>query len=455
MFSDTIAAISTPFAQGGIGIIRISGADAKKVASKVFRSIAGKDIEKLAGYMALFGFVFDSSGEFDEAILLNFNKPRSYTGEDVVEISVHSGLYILKRVLRATLDAGARLAEEGEFTKRAFLNGKLSLTQAESVMDLISAQSGQAVNAALNLKKGIVFKKISKIINTLVKIDAHISAWVDYPEEDIIDINKKDILKSILDIKSNLVTLADTFDISRILKGGINTAIVGKPNVGKSTLMNLLSGTNKSIVTDIPGTTRDVIEENILLDDIVLNLFDTAGLRETSDIVEQHGVFLAKEKIKEADIILAVFDNSREFDEQDEVIIKEVHNKKTIAVINKIDLPSKLNCNKILEKITNTVAVDSYSIKTKVIIANKIKQVLDIEHLDSSTMIISNERQLQCIRSAINSIENVIDTINFGYTFDAISVDIESTIDKLMELTGEKVSESVVNQVFRNFCVGK
>lgn len=455
MFSDTIAAISTPFAQGGIGIIRISGADAKKVASKVFRSIAGKDIEKLAGYTALFGFVFDSSGEFDEAILLNFNKPRSYTGEDVVEISVHSGLYILKRVLRAALDAGARLAEEGEFTKRAFLNGKLSLTQAESVMDLISAQSGQAVNAALNLKKGIVFKEISEIINTLVKIDAHISAWVDYPEEDIIDIDKNDILKSILDIKSNLVTLADTFDISRILKGGINTAIVGKPNVGKSTLMNLLSGTNKSIVTDIPGTTRDVIEENILLDDIVLNLFDTAGLRETSDIVEQHGVCLAKEKIKEAEIILAVFDNSREFDEQDEVILKEVHNKKTIAVINKIDLPSKLNCNKILEKIKNTVAVDSYSIKTKVIIANKIKQVLNIEHLDSSTMIISNERQLQCIRSAINSIENVINTINSGYTFDAISVDIESTIDKLMELTGEKVSESVVNQVFKNFCVGK
>lgn len=455
MFSDTIAAISTPFAQGGIGIIRISGADAKKVASKVFRSIAGKDIEKLAGYTALFGFVFDSSGEFDEAILLNFNKPRSYTGEDVVEISVHSGLYILKRVLRAALDAGARLAEEGEFTKRAFLNGKLSLTQAESVMDLISAQSGQAVNAALNLKKGIVFKEISEIINTLVKIDAHISAWVDYPEEDIIDIDKNDILKSILDIKSNLVTLADTFDISRILKGGINTAIVGKPNVGKSTLMNLLSGTNKSIVTDIPGTTRDVIEENILLDDIVLNLFDTAGLRETSDIVEQHGVCLAKEKIKEADIILAVFDNSREFDEQDKVILKEVHNKKTIAVINKIDLPSKLNCNKILEKIKNTVAVDSYSIKTKVIIANKIKQVLNIEHLDSSTMIISNERQLQCIRSAINSIENVINTINSGYTFDAISVDIESTIDKLMELTGEKVSESVVNQVFKNFCVGK
>ena len=455
MFSDTIAAISTPFAQGGIGIIRISGVDAKKVASKVFRSIAGKDIEKLAGYTALFGFVFDSSGEFDEAILLNFNKPRSYTGEDVVEISVHSGLYILKRVLRAALNAGARLAEEGEFTKRAFLNGKLSLTQAESVMDLISAQSGQAVNAALNLKKGIVFKEISEIINTLVKIDAHISAWVDYPEEDIIDIDKNDILKSILDIKSNLVTLADTFDISRILKGGINTAIIGKPNVGKSTLMNLLSGTNKSIVTDIPGTTRDVIEENILLDDIVLNLFDTAGLRETSDIVEQHGVCLAKEKIKEADIILAVFDNSREFDEQDEVILKEVHNKKTIAVINKIDLPSKLNCNKILEKIKNTVAVDSYSIKTKVIIANKIKQVLNIEHLDSSTMIISNERQLQCIRSAINSIENIINTVNSGYMFDAISVDIESTIDKLMELTGEKVSESVVNQVFKNFCVGK
>ncbi|MBP0979486.1 MAG: tRNA uridine-5-carboxymethylaminomethyl(34) synthesis GTPase MnmE [Oscillospiraceae bacterium] len=452
---DTIAAISSPFAQGGIGVIRISGPEAKDIASKVFKSIFSKSIFDLSGYQALFGNVFDDQGVFDEAILLNFNAPHSYTGEDVVEISVHSGLYILKRVLRAVINAGARLAQAGEFTKRAFLNNKMSLTQAESVMDLISAQSEQAFCAALTTKQGFVFKNIVDIIDKLLELDSHISAWIDYPEEDIISINKQKILDIILKTKDKLTELILTFDTGKILKEGINTVIVGKPNVGKSTLMNLLSGVNKSIVTNIPGTTRDIIEENILLDDILINLFDTAGLRETYDLVEKTGVSLAKEKIKEADVVLAVFDNSREFDQEDQITLEQVKNKKIIAVVNKTDLLSEFEIDKIKEYTSYIIKVNSNDIKTKNIISKEIKRVLKIENINSTSVIISNERQLHCLKKAVLEIDKTIDSINNNFTYDAISVDIESIIEYLMELTGQKVSESVVDKVFSNFCVGK
>ena len=455
MFKDTIAAISTPFAQGGIGIVRISGPDAKNIASKVFKSVTNKSIYNLSGYQALFGNVFDVDGDFDEAVLLNFNQPHSYTGEDVIEISVHSGLYILKRLLRATIDAGARLADSGEFTKRAFLNKKISLTQAEAVMDLISAQNSQSANAAYMIKKGAIYNYILKIIKSLVKLDAHISAWIDYPEEDVVDVSLSEITKIILKAKSDLEFLRSTFDIGKIIKEGVNTVIIGKPNVGKSTLMNLLSGVNKSIVTDIPGTTRDIIEENVLLDDIMLNLYDTAGLRETTDIVEQQGVLLAKDKIKEADVVLAVFDNSRKFDKEDELILDQIKDKNCIAIINKSDLIAKLDQDKIKNKITDIVMVNSKNIKTKKIISDKIKECFKIKNIDPSAVIISNERQLYCIKNAIKSLENALKTLNNGFTYDVISLDIEETISHLMELTGEKVSDKVIDEIFNNFCVGK
>lgn len=455
MDNNTIAAISTPFAQGGIGVIRISGPEAKGIASKVFKSACAKSILHMQGYRAMFGHVFDEDGEIDEAILLNFNAPHSYTGEDVIEISVHSGLYILKRVLRAVINAGAKLAEGGEFTKRAFLNGKISLTQAESVMDLISAQSGQAAHAALMAKEGAIFEQIYKIKGELLDLIAHISAWIDYPEEDIIDISKEEIKNVILNVKDCLKKLESTFDVGKILKEGINTVIIGKPNVGKSTLMNLLVGTTKSIVTDIPGTTRDVIEENILLDDVMLNIFDTAGIRDTLDLVEKQGVYLAQQKIEVADIILAVFDNSREFDEEDESVINQLDANKTIAIINKIDLVCKLDVNKIVNKIPNVIMVEGNNIKSKEIISAAVKQVLNLKNIDPSAVIISNERQLFCIKNAIKNIGDVLNSIENNYTYDAIAVSIEAVIDSLLELTGEQVSESVVNKVFAKFCVGK
>lgn len=455
MLNDTIAAISSPFAQGGIGVIRISGPESKNIANKVFKSISSKSVFSLSGYQALFGNVFDRDGDFDEAILLNFNKPHSYTGEDVVELSVHSGLYILKRLLRAVIEAGARLADAGEFTKRAFLNDKMSLTEAESVMDLISAQSNQALVAALGTKRGVIFNKIVDIIDELTTLVAHISAWIDYPDEDVIDITKESILNTVLDIKNKINYLISTFDTGRLLREGIKIVIVGKPNVGKSTLMNLLSGYNKSIVTDIPGTTRDIIEENILLDDVLVNLLDTAGLRETDDVVEKTGVVLAKEKIQESDIVLAVFDNSRKFDEEDEITLKQLTDKKTIAVINKSDLPSELNIDEIAKNISNIIRVSGNNIKTKKIISDEIKKVFKIENLDPSSVIISNERQLCCLKNAVIEINKAIDSINKDFTYDAISVDIESAIECLIELTGQKVSDNIIDKVFSKFCVGK
>lgn len=464
MVNDTIAAISTPFAQGGIGIIKISGSNAKVVAAKVFKSTTGKSVSSLTGYQALFGHVFDDDGVFDEAVLLNFNGPRSYTGEDVVEISVHSGLYILKRVLRAVLKSGARLAEGGEFTKRAFINGKMTLTEAESVMDLISAQNKQAANAALMVKQGAVFKSIVEITNQLVEISANISAWMDYPEEDIINISKSEIKNQILQIKKELMDLASTFDMGRIFKEGINVVIIGKPNVGKSTLMNLLSGSNRSIVADIPGTTRDVIEENILLDDLLLNLSDTAGLRETEDVVERQGVLLAKQKIQEADVVLAVFDSSRDFDSQDRDILKQIEDKLSIMVVNKIDLISdsgpQFDLDHEIKEFgadfgKNIIKVSGNDLNTRNVVSEKIKEVLNIKNIDSTTVVISNERQLCCINNALKNIENVINSIENDYTYDAILIDVEFVIESLLELTGERVSDRVVEGIFSKFCVGK
>ena len=455
MNEETIAAISTPFAQGGIGIIRISGSLAKNVASKVFKSINSKSIHTLDGYQALFGRVFDKDGDIDEAILLNFNAPYSYTGEDVIELSVHSGLYILKRVLRAVIESGARLAQCGEFTKRAFLNGKISLTEAEAVMDLISAHNSQAANAALLVKDGAIHNQISNKIDELVELVGKITAWIDYPEEDLISINRSEIIFGISKIRDNLSTLESNFDTGKIIKEGISVVIAGKPNVGKSTIMNLISGYEKSITTQIPGTTRDIIEENVLLDDIMINLFDTAGLRETADIVEQHGVSLAYKKLNQADIVLLVFDNSARFNIEDENLINIIKGIPTIAIINKFDLKSNLELSKIKNLYNNVITISATDIKSKEIISNEIKNILNLKYLKMNTMFLSNERQLYLVKDAIYHLDDAINSLKTGLTYDAIVVCIETAIEFLSQLTGKNVTDMVINEIFSNFCVGK
>lgn len=334
----TIAAISTGQAAGGIGIVRISGEDAILVADRIFRSVSGKKLCDRAGYTALYGTVYYEDKPLDEAVALVFRAPKSYTGEDVCEISCHGGLYITRQILRAALSAGAIPAEAGEFTKRAFLNGKMDLTGAEAVMQMISAHGEQAGAAAFSAMEGALSRKTAEISEILLDASASLAAWVDYPDEEIEDLSDESLLAAIRKAHTMVQDLLNGFDGGRAVTEGIPAAIIGRPNTGKSTLMNMLSGTEKSIVTAIPGTTRDIVEETVLCGNVTLRLADTAGLRETQDTVESIGVERAKKKVSAAEFVFAVFDSSLPFTEEDKEIASLCRNKKAIAVINKTDL---------------------------------------------------------------------------------------------------------------------
>ena len=343
MQNKTIAAISTAQGQGGIGVIRISGDNAIPIADKVFQSVNNKKLCELKGYSALFGHVVKDGEIIDEAVALVFKGPKSYTGEDVVEISCHGGMYITKEVLRTVFSAGAVPADAGEFTKRAFLNGKIDLTEAEAVIDIISAKSKTAARTALCAKNGALWNRIENLKNSLVSTAAHLSAWADYPEEDIAEVDSDSLAETFNNALSDFHMLLSTYDAGQIIKEGIDTVIAGKPNTGKSTLMNLLAGKDKSIVTDIPGTTRDIIEETVLVKDVVLKLSDTAGIHETGDMVEKIGVDIAKTRLKNCGLVLAVFDGSKALDEDDIKLINELKDAQVIGIINKADLDLKID----------------------------------------------------------------------------------------------------------------
>lgn len=451
---DTITAIATPYAQGGIGIIRISGAEAKNIAKKIFKPAkANSNISNLAGYCGLFGHVVYNDKVIDEAILLNFNAPKSYTGEDVVEISVHSGLFILKEVLRAVLNSGARLAQPGEFTKRAFLNQKITLTEAEAVADLISANNEQAHNAALELKQGKLFKFSQTIANELLSVISHVAAFIDYPEEEVADVDLKQLDLQIFNIYSKLCELLKTYDFGKIIKEGISTVIVGKPNVGKSTIMNLLSGFNRSIVTSVPGTTRDIIEESIVIDGIMLKIADTAGLRKTEDLVENIGVQLTEKQLKQSDLVLAVFDASKPLENYDYELFDKITNKNVIGIINKTDLPCKIDSELIKSKIGLVVEGSAQNNELLSKLAAAIKSKTEIS-LDCNC-ILANERQRDCIKRAAEHLKEARTLIAQKQTLDIISVCLEDALHFLFELEGKEVSDAVIDDVFAKFCVGK
>ncbi len=450
----TVAAIATPDAPGGLSVIRISGEMAFDVADRIFKGYNQIKVSDMKGYTCSYGVVYDGKEQVDDVVLTVFIAPKSYTGENVVEISCHGGRFITKKILRLILANGAKPAGAGEFTKRAFLNGKMSLTQAEAVMDIISSAGENELRYAHALKDGAVFRRIQSLKNDLVKILGDLAAWADFPEEDVPEVRPEVLLEEIKVLENKLIETARTYDHGRIVRNGINTVIVGRPNAGKSTLMNCLSGFQRSIVTDIEGTTRDVIEESVRIGNLTLRLSDTAGIRNTDDVIESMGVDIAFKRVDEADLIFAVFDSSREISDEDKRIISHIDGKKTIAVINKIDAENMLDRNYIYDKFSNIVEISAKNESGIEKLEECLEKMFDSDDKPENGFI-ANERQKNCLDTALSYVSEAKIALESGVLLDAITVLLDSAAEKLMELTGEKASEAVVDDVFSRFCVGK
>ena len=452
---NTVAAVATPAGVGGIATVRVSGKDAVEICDKAFKSAGGKKLGDLKGYQALYGKIYDGEQPVDEAVCLVFKAPHSFTGEDVVEITCHGGIFVVKKVLRVILDCGAVPAGPGEFSKRAFLNGKMDLSGAEGIMTLINSQGEQGMSAALNVLEGSLSKKVNEVNNSLVEICAHISAWVDYPDEEIEELNEKEFLSTVSTAKKEIKTLLDRFDSGMAVTGGVEAAIIGKPNAGKSTLMNLLTGYDRSIVTDIEGTTRDVVEETVNVDGCILRLSDTAGIRETGDTVEKIGVEKSREKLARSAIVIAVFDSGDELSKEDKELIALCEGKPVIPVLNKTDKASKIDRDYIISAMGEPVemsAIDGGGLQE---LKDKITELLGTKSFDPNAAMLTNERQRQCCLRAVESLTEAENALMMGVTLDAAGVCIDDAVSALLELTGEKATQAVVDKVFSNFCVGK
>ncbi|MCI6928804.1 MAG: tRNA uridine-5-carboxymethylaminomethyl(34) synthesis GTPase MnmE [Ruminococcus sp.] len=450
-----IAAISTPLGTGGVGIIRISGKNATKIADRIFVSVNGKKLSSSKGYRAYFGRIFDGETAVDEVVCLVFRAPHSYTGEDVVEINCHGGVVLLKKILRLVLQNGAQAAAPGEFTKRAFLNGKLDLSEAESVMTLISAQGEQGANAAFNQLEGSLSRKIEKINSSLLSLAAHIAAWVDYPDDEIEELGNNELYSTIYNAHLELCALLSNFDSGMAVTNGVDAAIVGKPNVGKSTLMNLLTGYDRSIVTEIEGTTRDVVEETVNLNGCILRISDTAGMRETGDIVEKLGVERSRKKLERAAIVFAVFDLSKPISDEDKELIDECKDKNVIPIVNKTDLEPRLDVDYIKNKLGSPLFISAKSGDGYNELCDRVAELMGTKNFDTTSAMLVNERQRICCQKASDALKDALEALNIGLTPDAIGVCIDDAIAALLELTGQKASEAVVDEVFKQFCVGK
>lgn len=451
----SIAAISTPLGTGGVGIIRISGKNATEIVDRIFVSVNGKKLSSSKGYRAYFGRIFDGETAVDEVVCLVFRAPHSYTGEDVVEINCHGGVVLLKKILRLVLQNGAQAAAPGEFTKRAFLNGKLDLSEAESVMTLISSQGEQGANAAFNQLEGSLSRKIEKINSSLLSLAAHIAAWVDYPDDEIEELGNNELYSTIYNAHLELCALLSNFDSGMAVTNGVEAAIVGKPNVGKSTLMNLLTGYDRSIVTEIEGTTRDVVEETVNLNGCILRISDTAGMRETGDIVEKLGVERSRKKLERAAIVFAVFDLSKPLSDEDKELIDECKDKNVIPIVNKTDLEPRLDVDYIKNKLGSPLFISAKSGDGYNELCDRVAELMGTKNFDTTSAMLVNERQRICCQKASDALKDALEALNLGLTPDAIGVCIDDAIAALLELTGQKASEAVVDEVFKQFCVGK
>ncbi len=454
----TIAAISTAMSTSGIGIIRISGEDAMEVISRIYRSKGGKkDITKVSTHTIHYGYIYDKEELIDEVLVMIMKAPRTFTGEDTVEIDCHGGVYAMKRVLETVLKNGARLAEPGEFTKRAFLNGRLDLSQAEAVMDVIQAKNEYALKSSMEQLRGSVLRAIREIRETLLYHIAYIESALDDPEHISLDGYPQELRAIVEKEEQEVDHLLKSASDGKMIQEGIKTVILGKPNAGKSSLLNLLVGENRAIVTDIAGTTRDILEEYITLHGITLRMIDTAGIRETEDVVEKIGVGKAKEMAKDADLILYVVDSSAPLDENDEEIISMLEDKKTIVIYNKTDLISVVDKGELEEKTGRPVipvsAVEETGIRE---LEEKIKELFFNGELSfNDEVYITNARHKEALEAARNSLELVRNSIDLGMPEDFFSIDLMNAYESLGKILGEAVGEDLVNEIFSRFCTGK
>lgn len=467
MRTETIAAISTGMTNSGIGIVRISGNDAFSIADRIYKG--KRKITESESHTIHYGHIMDGEETIDEVLVMVMKGPRTFTGEDTVEINCHGGTYVVKRVLETVLKHGARAAEPGEFTKRAFLNGKIDLSQAEAVIDVINSENEYALQSSISQFKGNIKNKITNIRNKIIYHTAFIESALDDPEHISIEGYSDTLKEEAETIISDLKELIRSADNGRVIKEGINTVIVGKPNAGKSSLLNVLSGHERAIVTDIEGTTRDILEEQIRLGDLSLNVVDTAGIRQTDDVIEKIGVDKAKEYAENADLVIYVVDASRELDENDEKIIQLVREKKAIILLNKSDLDTIVDEKTISDKLYGDGSVTENKGEEIPVIPISAKEEKGIEKLEkklkemfingkvsfNNQIYISNVRQKNALADAEKSMEKVVDSINVGMPEDFYSIDLMDAYESLGSITGESVGEDLINEIFSKFCMGK
>lgn len=460
---DTIAAIATSLGEAGIGIIRISGPDAIKIADYVFRPKGKYQLQQLPGFSVRYGKIIDGQGHtVDEAIAMLMREPKSYTGENVVELQCHGGIVVLKKVLDLVLAHGARLAEPGEFTKRAFLNGRIDLSQAEAVIDIIRSKTDQSLELAIRQLEGSLSNRIQSLREKLYQIVVQVEAVIDFPEDDIPDVDIETMEQTINEVIYELERLIATADNGKVFREGIKTVITGKPNVGKSSLLNRLLDENRALVTDIPGTTRDIIEEYLNINGIPFRLIDTAGIRQSEDYVEQLGVQKALELIAQADLILHVLDISRHIEEDDRELLTKLTGRKRIIIINKIDLPAQWQGKDYLVR-TGLLTDDSPVVEIS-LTQDSLDPLLEtivglimsgLVSVNQESAIVTRARHKQALIEACNDLQQALTTLQQGLPLDLISIGLFGALEHLGEITGETVRENIIDRIFAQFCIGK
>ncbi|MCM3387559.1 tRNA uridine-5-carboxymethylaminomethyl(34) synthesis GTPase MnmE [Ureibacillus chungkukjangi] len=458
---DTIAAISTPMGEGAIAIVRLSGDDAVHIANKIFKSPNGKQLKDEKSHTIHYGHLIEPKTEevVEEVMLSLMRAPKTFTREDVVEINCHGGIVSVNRVLQLVLQNGARLADPGEFTKRAFLNGRIDLSQAEAVMDLIRAKTDRAMNVALGQMEGKLSKLIGQLRDALIETLAHVEVNIDYPEyDDVEEMTIPVLLEKCSWVRDEIAKLLQTSSQGKILREGLSTVILGRPNVGKSSLLNSLVHENKAIVTDVAGTTRDIIEEYVNVRGVPLRLVDTAGIRETEDIVERIGVERSRQVLKEADLILLVLNSAEGLSEEDERLFETIQNMDFIVVVNKTDLPQQIDLDKVKELsngrpiVTTSILQEQGIIELEEAIA---KTFFEGQIEANDLTYVSNARHIALLHQAKATIEDAIDAAESGIPVDMIQIDVTKTWELLGEIVGDTVQESLINQLFSQFCLGK